>query len=57
MPNQRKKGKKLLTVWLSETERIILDEVIKNGKFKDKTDFVIKAIYAEYERIKKGSKK
>ena len=53
MPNQRKKGKTRIAVWLTPEQRDILDRVIESGAAKDMSDFIIKAIEAEYK--KKGT--
>jgi hypothetical protein len=46
MPNQRKKGKTRIAVWLTPAQRKVLDCVIESGVAKDMSDFVIKAIEA-----------
>ena len=51
MPNQRKKGKTRIAVWLSPKQREALDRLVESGVAKDMSDFVIKAIEAE---VKKG---
>jgi len=53
MPNQRKKGKTRIAVWLTPEQRDALKRVIESGAAKDMSDFVIKAIEAEYK--KKGT--
>ena len=53
MPNQRKKGKTRIAVWLTPEQRDALNRVIESGAAKDMSDFVIKAIEAEYK--KKGT--
>ena len=50
MPNQRKKGKTRIAVWLTPEQRAALDDLIKTGVAKDMSDFVIKAIDAEHEK-------
>ena len=50
MPNQRKKGKTRIAVWLTPAQRQALDRVIESGAAKDMSDFVIKAIEAEYKK-------
>ena len=50
MPNQRKKGKTRIAVWLTPAQRNALDRVIASGVAKDMSDFVIKAIEAEYNK-------
>lgn len=52
MPNQRKKGKTRIAVWLTPEQRAALDRMIESGVAKDMSDFVIKAINAEYEKGK-----
>ena len=53
MPNQRKKGKTRIAVWLTQSQRDALSHMIETGVAKDMSDFVIKAIEAEYR--KKGA--
>lgn len=53
MPNQRKKGKKRIAVWLSPQQRKELDELVKAGVAKDMSDFVTQAIEAQHRKIKK----
>lgn len=52
MPNQRKKGKTRIAVWLTPEQRATLDRMIKSGVARDMSDFVIKAIEAEYRKEK-----
>lgn len=52
MPNQRKKGKTRIAVWLTPEQREALDRMIEAGVAKDMSDFVIKAIDAEYKKDK-----
>jgi uncharacterized protein (DUF1778 family) len=47
MPNQRKKGKTRIAVWLTPAQRDALNRVIEAGAAKDMSDFVIKAIEQE----------
>ena len=47
MPNQRKKGKTRIAVWLTQAQRDMLNRMIESGAAKDMSDFVIKAIEAE----------
>lgn len=47
MPNQRKKGKTRIAVWLTPAQREALSKLIESGEAKDMSDFVIKAIEAE----------
>lgn len=44
MPDQRKKGKRCVSVWLNESQMSILDDMIENGLVKNKSDFVKKAL-------------
>lgn len=53
MPNQRKKGKTRIAVWLTPAQREALNHAIESGAAKDMSDFVIKAIDAEYNKGKK----
>ena len=50
MPNQRKKGKTRIAVWLTETQRIAIDQAVQSGVAKDMSDFVIQAIRAEQRK-------
>lgn len=50
MPNQRKKGKTRIAVWLTKTQRIAIEQVVQSGVVKDMSDFVIQAIKAEQQR-------
>lgn len=52
MPNQRKKGKTRIAVWLSPKQRDVLNRIIESGAAKDMSDFVIKAIEAEFKKGK-----
>ena len=54
MPNQRKKGKTRIAVWLDPEQRAALDRMIESGVAKDMSDFVIKAIEAEYKKEKES---
>lgn len=54
MPNQRKKGKTRIAVWLTPSQRDALKRVIESGAAKDMSDFVIKAIEAEYKKGRKN---
>ena len=54
MPNQRKKGKTRIAVWLTPEQRDALKLVIESGAAKDMSDFVIKAIEAEYKKGRKN---
>ena len=51
MPNQRKKGKTRIAVWLTPAQREALNRVIESGAAKDMSDFVIKAINAECDKV------
>jgi Arc/MetJ-type ribon-helix-helix transcriptional regulator len=53
MPNQRKKGKTRIAVWLTQAQREALNRMIDSGIAKDMSDFVIKAIEAERKKEKK----
>ena len=55
MPNQRKKGKTRIAVWLTKTQRIAIEQVVQSGVVKDMSDFVIQAIKAEQQRQKGGT--
>mgnify|MGYP003297615634 CR=1 FL=1 len=50
MPNQRKEGKSRIAIWLTKTQRIVLDNAIKKGVCRDMSDFVIQAIAAEKKK-------
>lgn len=50
MPNQRKKGKTRIAVWLTQPQRDALDRAIELGAAKDMSDFVIRAIETEYKK-------
>ena len=52
MPNQRKKGKTRIAVWLTQAQREALNHMIESGAAKDMSDFVIKAIEAESKKGK-----
>ena len=54
MPNSRKKGKTRIAVWLSPEQRAALEHLVQSGVAKDMTDFVIKAIDAEYNKGKES---
>lgn len=54
MPNQRKKGKTRIAVWLTQAQRDALNRVIESGGAKDMSDFVIKAIEAEFKKGKES---
>lgn len=44
MPNQRKKGKKLIAVWLSEQEQQLIDKLVADGAISSKSDLFKEAI-------------
>ena len=52
MPNQRKKGKTRIAVWLTQAQRDALKRMIESGAARDMSDFVIKAIEAESKKGK-----
>ena len=53
MPNQRKKGKTRIAVWLTQAQREALNRMMDSGIAKDMRDFVIKAIESERKKEKK----
>lgn len=53
MPNQRKKGKTRIAIWLSPEQRKELDDLVQAGVAKDMSDFVMQAIEAQHRNIKK----
>lgn len=55
MANQRKPGKKQVSVWLTEQERNTLKALIATGTVKDASDFFKQSINEEAQR--KGIKK
>ena len=52
MPNQRKKGKTRIAVWLTQSQRDALDRAVELGAAKDMSDFVVRAIEAEYKKLR-----
>ncbi len=53
MPNQRKKGKTRIAIWLTPQQRKELDELVKAGVAKDMSDFVTQAIEVQHRTINK----
>ena len=53
MPNQRKKGKTRIAVWLTQSQRDALDRAVELGAAKDMSDFVVEldpAVEAKYRK-------
>lgn len=44
MPNQRKKGNRLIAVWLTEQEQQLIDKLIADGAIASKSDLFREAI-------------
>ena len=46
MPNQRKKGKKQVAVWLTDEEQALIDRLLADGVIVSKSDLFKQAIMA-----------
>ena len=55
MPNKRKEGKSRMAVWLTKTQRIVLDRAIEFGVCRNMSDFVIQAIAAEKRKQERSN--
>ena len=44
MPNQRKKGKRQIAVWLDEEEQKLIDKLLADGAISSKSDLFRDAI-------------
>lgn len=58
MPQAHKAGNKAVSVWLDETDRSLLKEIVASGLFKDQSDFLRKLIHqtAQENNIKIADK-
>ena len=55
MPNKRKEGKSRIAVWLTKTQRIVIDRAIELGVCRNMSDFVIQAIAAEKRKQERSN--
>ena len=55
MPNKRKEGKSRIAVWLTKTQRIVIDRAIELGVCRNKSDFMIQAIAAEKRKQERSN--
>ena len=46
MPNQRKKGKKQVAVWLTDKEQALIERLLAEGAITSKSDLFKEAIIA-----------
>lgn len=46
MPNQRKKGKKQVAVWLTDEEQALIERLLADGVITSKSDLFKQAIIA-----------
>lgn len=46
MPNQRKKGKKQVAVWLTDVEQALIERLLADGVISSKSDLFKDAIIA-----------
>ncbi len=46
MPNQRKKGKKQVAVWLTDIEQALIERMVADGVIASKSDLFKEAILA-----------
>ena len=55
MPNKRKEGKSRIAVWLTKTQRIVIDRAIELGVCRNKSDLVIQAIASEKRKQERSN--
>lgn len=55
MPQAHKAGTKAISVWLAETDRSLLKEIVASGMFEDQSDFLRKQIHEWAKIIRKGA--
>ena len=55
MPQAHKAGTKAISVWLAETDRSLLREIVASGLFEDQSDFLRKQIREWAKIVRSGT--